>query len=183
METKTLDQLVKGEILLVNAKKINGGKISLEFAQLVDLPNQSKSILGLLNKSDERFNVARPRHAWESAVASDASELFGIDFTELENAEVGSIMELNILNPTIQGQSLNIEIRETTVPTAYQAENPEVTAKRAGQDGEFIVTQNGEFIYSSERIVMGAPNHQLIGNTKRYNPSAITSNNPLDAVI
>lgn len=183
METKTLDQLQKGEILLLSARKVNGGKIQLEFAQHVELPNSNKSILGLLNKSDERFNASKARHAWLTAVAADASELFKIDFSELDSAEVGSVMELNVLNPTVAGQSISIEVRETTLPNAAEIADPTAYAKRAGTDGEFIVSEHGEFIYDRTTVVTGAPSHKVIQNTKRYNPNAVVSNNPLDAVI
>lgn len=183
METKTLDQLVKGEMLLISARKVNGGKIQLEFAQHVELPNTNKSILGLLNKSDERFNASRARHAWLSAVAADASTLLGIDFSELDSAEVGAIMELNILNPKIQNEPLNIEVRETTIANAVEINDPTAYAKRAGNDGEFIVSEHGEFIYDRTTVVTGAPSHKVIQNTKRYNPNEVMTNNPLDAVI
>jgi hypothetical protein len=168
MENLMLANLEEGQILLTSAKKVKGGKVQIEFAQKVALPNRSNSIAGLLNSSDERFNVAdKPRFAWQSGEQSDIEKIFKVDLSTI--TEEGQIIELNILNPTIAGKELNIQLNETTKGTPYDVENYETRAKRAGKDGDFITTEAGEYIYTKASIVTGTPRHSFIENTVREN--------------
>lgn len=167
---KTVENLNKGEILLVSAKAVNGGKVSLEFAQIIENEsNSNNSILGLLNESDDRFNKSKPRRAWMNSMPEDIKKYLGVDVSDL--TEVGMEKELNILNPTIAGQELNIQINETTEPKGKQGEylvkNFEQTAKRAGKDGEFILDKEGKYIYPIITIVQGPANHSIIKETTR----------------
>lgn len=161
-----LTNLEEGQILLTSGKKVKGGKVQIEFAQKVVLPNRSNSIAGLLNSSDERFNVAdKPRFAWQAGEQKDIEAIFGVDLSAL--TEEGQIIELNILNPTIAGKELNIQLNETTKGTEFDVENYETRAKRAGKDGDFITTAAGEYIYTRASVVSGAPRHSFIENTVR----------------
>lgn len=170
MNKGTIETLKKGEILLVSARKIKGTKVELEFAQVVETESaRPQSIIGLLNRSDDRFNQVRPIHAWISAEPKDATEMLGIDFSSL--TEEGQSMELNVLNPTIAGQTLNLQITETTKGSEYDVANMETTAKRAGKDGDYILTTNGEFIYRKVTVVTGQPKHFVFGETQRYTPT------------
>jgi hypothetical protein len=165
---KTVENLEGKEMLLVSAKKVNGGKIQLEFAQHISNPNaRPSSIVGLLNESDDRFNNAQggPRRAWLAGEVSDIQGKLGIDLSSLVN--VGDSKELNVLNPTIKGMALNIQITETTEGTEYDVQNFESRAKRAGKDGLFITTMKGEYIYTRTTVVLGEAKHTFINETKR----------------
>lgn len=171
MENVMLENLKEGEILLVNAKKVKGGKVQLEFAQRVNTGVSSNdNILALLNEGDDRFNQAGgPRRAWLSAEVDAVKKYFDVDCSDL--AEEGDSKELNILNPTMAGKALNMQILETTEPKGksgeYLVANFEKTAKRAGKDGDFITTTDGKYIYQIISIVAGEPRHTLITDTKR----------------
>lgn len=171
---KTVENLEGSEMLLVSARKVNGGKYQLTFAQKVNNPNaRPASIVGLLNASDERFasdGLGKPRYAWISGEAADIKATFGLDMSDL--TEVGDQKELNILNPTVKGMPLNIQITETTEGTDYDIANFETRAKRAGKDGDFITTPAGEYIYVKSTVVAGAPKHVFIADTVRQAQAA-----------
>ena len=164
---KTVENLEQGEMLLASARKVNGGKVQLTFAQKIKNPNvRPASIVGLLNASDDRFSQSgKPRYAWLSAEPGDAGKLFGLDFSEL--SDVGDVMEINKLNPEIGGQKLNIQITETTDGNEYEVANFESTAKKAGADGDYILTKDGKYIYTRSTVVTGEPQHVFIAETVR----------------
>jgi len=172
--TKTVAELVKGELLLVNAKKVGGNKVQLEFAQIVETgESRPQSILSLLNASDDRFNTSSSAsRAWISGEAVDIERNFGLDLSSLENE--GDMIEFNLLNPRIVGMEnipLNIQITETTKGSKYQIENIEKSAKRAGKDGDYITTKDGEFIFRNATVVTGEPSHVIFKETLRNTPS------------
>jgi hypothetical protein len=171
---KTVENLEGSEILLVSARKVNGGKYQLTFAQKISNPHaRPASIVGLLNSSDDRFSsdsLGKPRYAWISGEAADIKSSFGIDLSDLEN--VGDEKELNILNPTVKGSPLNIQITETTEGTEYDVANFATRAKRAGKDGEFILSMKGEFIYVKSTVVPGEAKHIFIKDTTRDSKAA-----------
>ena len=164
---KTIENLEQGEMLLVSARKVNGGKVQLAFAQKIKNPNvRPASIVGLLNESDDRFSQSgKPRYAWISVEPTDASKKLGLDFSSLK--EVGDTMEINKLNPTISGSGLNIQITETTDGNEWEVANFETSAKRAGADGDYILTKDGKYIYTRSTVVMGEPSHVFIADTVR----------------
>ena len=171
MENSKLSNLKKGEMLIVSARGVSGGKVQLTFAQQITNPNlRPGSIVGMLNKSDDRFTQeAKPRYAWISGEKSDILANLNLDLTELEE---GDSKELNILNPTLEGESLNIQITETTEGSAFDVANFETRAKRAGKDGDFILSPEGSFIYVKSTVVTGESKHVFIANTIRETQSA-----------
>lgn len=155
LNSGSIDTLKKGDTLMVSARKVNGGKISLEFAEVIETSDRLVSALTILNKSDDRFS-SRPRRAWVSAEPSDASELFNVNFGddgEWYDSEKGEMMDLDVLNPTYNGQRFRVQINETVEGTQWQIDNADVAAKRRGKGGDFI-THNGEYIYSNGDIVL-----------------------------
>jgi len=161
---KTVKELTTGETLLVSAKLVNGGKVQLEFAEIIKNPNTKSSsaseLIGMLNASDARFNSApKARRAWMSAEKADILTVFGIDTTDLTT--VGQTKELNLLNPTVNKKALKIQVTETVKPTEYQAANLEASAKRAGADGDFI-TSKGAYIFSNTTVVIGEAKHTFL---------------------
>jgi hypothetical protein len=167
---KTVENLSGSDLLLVSAKKVNGGKVQLEFAQHIDNPHaRPGSIAGALNASDDRFNgsIGGPRRAWVSGQPQDIQEKLGVDMSEFVNAAIGFEKELNILNPTMDGKALAIQITETTEGTEYDIANFESRAKRAGKDGDFILSKDGEYIYVKSAIVPAPAKHVFMVDTKR----------------
>ena len=155
LNSGSIETLKKGDTLLVSARKINGGKISLEVAEIIEISDRLVSALTILNKSDDRFS-SRPRRAWVSAEPVDAAELFNVNFGddgEWYDSEKGEMMDLDMLNPTYNGQRFRVQINETIEGTKWQLDNADVAAKRRGKDGDFI-THNGEYIYSNGDVVL-----------------------------
>jgi len=161
--------LLPGQMMLVSAKGVNGGKVSLEFAQSVDTGKESTSLTGLLNASDERFNQSAPRRAWHTGQPQDIKAIFGIDVAGLG---LGEVLEIGELNPKVNGKPLNIQIVETTEGTDYDIANFDTRAKRAGKDGEFITTPKGDYIFQKLDVVIGEPKHRFIEDTVRKADSA-----------
>jgi len=155
--TGTVETLKKGETLLVNARKVKGGKLHLEFAEIINFNNKGENVLSILNKSDDRFS-SNARRAWITAEQSDATESFGVSFGDDADwyaAERGEMLELNILNPVINETRCRLVINETVEPTEWQTENLETAAKRKGKGGDFI-THNGDYIFSNTDIILSS---------------------------
>lgn len=166
----SLDMIQENQTILLSARKVNGGKIQLEFAELIKTTATSVNPLSLFNKSDERFSTGnKARRAWLTAQASDASAILGLDLSDNAKWSVDGmgreVLELNILNPiaTINGteHKLCLEIVETIEPTEWQASNLQTSAKRRGKDGAFI-THKGMYIFANTRIVFDKANHVML---------------------
>jgi hypothetical protein len=153
--TGSLDTLNPGDTLLAGARKVNNGKIQLEFAEIVQTSDRPVSLLTLLNKSDDRF-ATRARRCWVTAEPADASDTFGINFGDDGDwymSEKGEVMDLNILNPEINGVRMKLRIVEQTTPNKWQEQNLETAAKRRGKDGDYI-THKGDYIFSNTMMVL-----------------------------
>ena len=165
----SLTSLQAGETLLVQARKVAGNKIQLEFAEVLKTESAPVSPLAMFNLSDTRFAQRGARRAWMTAEPSDASKILGIDISDSADWVVDSmgreIIELNILNPVAKlGDDLiplKVEIVETTVPTEYQLANLETSAKRRGKEGKFI-THKGLYIFANSRVVFHKANHLFL---------------------
>jgi hypothetical protein len=159
-------------VTLKSVKAINGGKVSLEFTQIVNQSNASASLTSLLNADDERFNQSKPRHAWLAVSPALVKEHFGIDCSDLK---VGEILEIDQEEPTINGQLLNIQLTETVKGSEYDNANVDKAAKRAGKDGDFILTAKGEFIFTRVDVVAGPAKHVKITETMRQSSTVSAS--------
>lgn len=165
VNTGSLEALIPGETLLVQARKVNGNKIQLEFAEKMVTPDRPQSLLSVFNKSDDRFSQSGgARRCWLTSEPSDAAKNLGVDF---ENAKYTTTVEgyevlpLNILNPTMDGNRIRVQITETVTPTPWQSDNKERAAKRRGAEGEFI-THKGQHIFSNTDVVLGEPKHTFL---------------------
>ena len=155
LNSGSLDTLKTGETLLISARQINNGKISLEFAEKITAKDRPVSALTVLNASDDRFSSGA-RRGWATAEPIDASKAFDVNFGddgEWYSSDRGEMMDLDILNPTFDGTRFRVQITESTEPTEWQAENVERAAKRAGKDGDYI-THEGDYIFSNSDIVL-----------------------------
>lgn len=153
-------------IVLESAKGVKGGKVQLAFSQVIDLGGNASNPLALLNASDERFAQAKPRYVWVTSTPTDVQKQFGIDVSTLAE---GQELVIDMVDPRFadfKENPLNIQIEETTEGTEYQVANFSKTAKRAGKDGDYIMS-NGSYIYVNTRLVMGTPTHKIITGTTR----------------
>ena len=160
LNSGTLDTLNANETLLLQARKVANGKIQLEVAESVQVTDRPINVLGMLNKSDDRFK-SNARRTWITAEPTDATELFGVDFGLEAEWYMGTskagvsveLLDLNILNPTIKNVRCRILITETIDPTEWQAENLERSAKRKGAEGAFI-THDSNYIFSNTTLIL-----------------------------
>ena len=160
--TGSLETLTPGQTLLVHARKVNGGKLQLEFAEKLQQADRPVNALAVFNKSDDRFsNGAGARRAWMTVEPSDASEILGIDLSDeskyTTDAMGRDIMPLNVLSPKAGDHTLRVQIVETTNASEWDAQNIETRAKRRGKDGDFI-THKGMYIFTQSTVVFGEPN-------------------------
>jgi len=171
METNQLNsgsikELQVGECLLTKVYKTKTEKIQFEFAEIVVAKNRPVSAMTVLNSSDNRFSSGA-RFSWSIAEPLDASEVFGVNFGDDGDWEMGvkangntcEMMELNILNPTFNDLRFRVRLVETTEPTANQqkyaddmgVDVTETQAKRAGKDGDYILHQ-GQHIFMNSYV-------------------------------
>jgi len=160
LNSGSLDTLKPNETLLLQARKVANGKIQLEVAEQVQVSDRPMNVLGMLNKSDDRF-ISNARRTWVTAEPTDATELFGINFgadaewymgTSKSGAQV-ELLDLNVFNPVINDTRCRILVTETIDPTEWQAENVERAAKRRGAEGAFI-THDSNYIFSNTTLVL-----------------------------
>lgn len=155
----SLDTLQANQTLLVHVRSVANGKLQLEFAEMVQGGNTSQNVLAMFNASDSRFSPNKTRRAWLTAEPKDAQELLGISFQGLKpttNERGHHIIQLNILNPTVNGQRMRVQIQETTEGTEYELQNIASRAKRKGKDGDYILHQ-GKHIFTRASVVLGEP--------------------------
>ena len=172
LNSGTLETLTPGNSLLVQAVATSTEKIQLEVAEIVEETPRGTNLLGVFNKSDDRFQ-RRPRRAWMTVEAADAEELLGLKEgtltseagwkkSQLGRSSKKMVRPLNILNPEIPHGRLVLQVTETTTPDAYQASNIEERAKRKGADGPFML-HNGKHIFSNTEIVLeGQRSHTFL---------------------
>jgi hypothetical protein len=166
----SLQGLQAGQTLLLQARKVNGGKIQLEFAEIVKSQSNAANPLALFNKSDDRFSQGNgARRAWLTAEAKDASVYLDINLMDDADWDVDQmgreILSLNVINPIaiINGElfPLKVQVEETVTPTDWQASNIETAAKRRGKDGDFI-THQGMYIFANTRVVFNKATHAFL---------------------
>jgi hypothetical protein len=167
--------LKPGQIMLVNAKGVANGKVSLEFAQIVDTGRKSLDLTSLINEDDDRFNTAKPRRAWMVGTKASIGKYFSEIADAIEALAEGEVLEIGQLNPEISGKQLNLQIVETINGTDYDKANIATKAKRAGADGDYIVTSKGENIFTKVSVVVGEPRHFFFEETVRKNTGAASN--------
>lgn len=160
----TVENLTKGQTLIVGARKVKGGKFQVEFAEIVVNPDARPNLLSMFNASDDRFSQrsSKPRRAWMTVEAADFKAITGIDISGA--TEEG--MELNILNPTVNGERMHLEIRETlgAKDNSYEAANTARTAKQiVGSDGQKrYFVKEGKLVFAKGTVVLGEAKHQIL---------------------
>lgn len=158
-----LNTLKLGQTLLTRFKKIEGGFVQMELAEVKE-GSRGLSAAFVFNQSDNRFSRNSARRAWQPATPADVQSALGIsvgDDQAWELDEMGNeTLTVNILNPTAtyEGQEFNLRVQivETTEPTDWQRANINTAAKRKGRDGEFVL-HSGEYIFTRSNIVFNEP--------------------------
>lgn len=160
----SLETLKFGDTLITKAIKVEGGKVQIEFAEIIR--QADGNILQMFNQSDARFS-SKGRRAWLTAEPKDAAQHLGVpdiaDLSKYTSKVEGekATLSLNILNPVVNGSRLRVQITETTIPTAWDAANVETRAKRRGAGGEYI-THNGQYIFTRTDLVLNEPVHTFL---------------------
>ena len=158
----SLETLQPGDTLLVSVRGTNYTtvpKVQIEVAEFIETP-RPESVLALLNADDDRFSQRKPRRAWESITPAMLKKYFDVD-VNMEEMSPDNVVDLNILNPTLNGKRMHIQITETTTPTDWQLANVNTAAKRKGKNGDFIYHQ-GAHIFSNTILVMEEPQHTFL---------------------
>ena len=158
-----LNTLKLGQTLLTRFRKIEGGFVQMELAEVKE-GSRGLSAAFVFNQSDNRFSRNSARRAWQPATPADVQSALGISVGDAEGWEMddmgNEILVVNILNPvaSFEGQEfpLRVQIVEPTEPTEWQRANINTAAKRKGKDGEFIL-HNGEYIFTRSSIVFNEP--------------------------
>ena len=158
-----LNTLKLGQTLLTRFRKIEGGFVQMELAEVKE-GSRGLSAAFVFNQSDNRFSRNSARRAWQPATPADVEMTLGIsvgDDQAWEMYETGNeILTVNILNPVAnyEGQEfpLRVQIIETTEPTDWQAANVQSSAKRKGKGGDFIL-HNGDYIFTRSSIIFNEP--------------------------
>lgn len=176
----SLETLTPGQTLLVQARKVNGGKLQLEFAEKLQAQDRPVNAISVFNMSDDRFSAGNgARRAWLTVEPSDASTLLGVDLDGeyTTDASGREIMPLNIANPMVDGKPLRVQIVETTEASEWDAANIETRAKRRGKDGDFI-THKGMYIFTQSTVVFGEPNNVFLeADAAQSNSGILASHN------
>ena len=162
--TTTVENLSKGQTLVVGARKVKGGKFQVEFAEIVVNPDARPNLLSMFNASDDRFSArtSKPRRAWMTVEANDFFKITGIDISGATEDGI----TLNVLNPTANGERIHLEIRETVGAKdgSYEQSNSARAAKQVtGADGSrrYFVKDN-QLIFAKGTVVLGEPKHQIL---------------------
>jgi len=158
-----LTTLKLGQTLLTRFRKIEGGFVQMELAEVKE-GSRGLSAAFVFNQSDNRFSRNSARRAWQPATPADVEMSLGISVADDQAWEMddmgNEILTVNILNPvaSFEGQEfpLRVQIVETTEPTDWQRANLNTSAKRKGRDGDFIL-HNGDYIFTRSSIVFNEP--------------------------
>ena len=156
LNTGSIETLKKGDTLLTHARKVSGGKVQLEFAEIIKSSTNGVNVLALLNKSDERFSSGA-RRCWMSVEIVDAEEQLNIklgnDQEWYTNDKGHEVLDLYVLNPIMYDTRMRVLITETIEPDEYQADNWETQAKRRGKDGPHIL-HKGDYIFTNSTVIL-----------------------------
>ncbi len=160
----TIGTLVLGQVLLATARRVEGGKVQLEFAEIIVNPKSQTNVLAELNADDDRFKASKKgaRRAYLTASPAMAEAHFGIKIAGLP--EDGSKKEFNILNPELKGAALRMQVSEKFEGSEYEMANQQKTAKQY-TDNKGVVkyfVKDGKLIFSETTMVANEPKHRII---------------------
>lgn len=171
-----LEQLPKGKTMAVRVKHVKNGKIQIEFAQKIDSADSSVNVLSIFNKSDKRFSQNGPRRTWLTAEKADALKIAGIKLDDsVPYQEILKVMD------TYQGLEYNLKITEKLESeyTSEEINSDVLNFKRAGKDGNFFYSKNGQRVVQEIDLVLTQPGvpvaHSYIEGTYEKSSNIVTS--------
>lgn len=149
----------------------NGGKkLQIELREL----KKSKSLLSVLNEEDPRMVGNKAQPAWMMADFSSFQKHFNVPnevmdklkalpvSTGIKNMVEGvHFHNVNIVNPTINGVVLRVQIIESTAKPSERAQ-PKINPGT----GE-IITHQGQPVYRTSEIILGEPKDVLLVGDKQ----------------
>ena len=151
------DRLIVGQCAITRARLISGGKLQLEFAEVLIPSYRSLNTVSLLNQGDSRFSSAKAKaRKTYMAVSVEGAKMLGIDVSSIqEDWTRVDIMNPSVIDPnTGKKVLLGMQITETTTPNDYQASDVSAHAKRVSSDGEFLVcAETGNYVFVNYSIV------------------------------
>ena len=77
----TVETLQNGECLLVDARIVRNGKISLQFAEIIRPIDEQMSLVAYSNRYDDSFST-KARRSWLITDPQAATEDYRVDFTD-----------------------------------------------------------------------------------------------------
>lgn len=164
MNKKLLSALVIGETLLMSIRATANGSFQAEFAEIIPNPTRNSALAGL-NEGDDRFDVSKPkaRRAYAKITAQAAMKQFGLDIAGLKEGEV--MEDINILNPSLDGLRLRVQVSESHVASEWAQANLEKAAKNftnAKTNEKKYFVRDGKFIFSNTTVTNAEPKHSII---------------------
>ena len=161
----------------VNSSDDNLPKVQIEIAEKLTVPGRTTSALGRLNADDDRFSSGAQR-SWETVSPDMVKQLFGWEIPDGE-ASVEILQPM----PSIDGVDFHIQYTEDVESSLNdsEAQYPENYLKRAGAEGNFFYTEDGQRVISRKRLVEvpkgTLPQHTYLKGSFRTEANA--SNEPV----
>ena len=171
MSTKSLtvpSGLKEGDLLLVGYRKVakkGSDHLTLDFAEQV----KKRSIDSIFHTADPRWvNSNKPRRCFKDITRQDFQQIFEIDPSNATNEWI----QLNILNPLIEGKRYYMKITESTDPSKFQEQNvllfsKHIPANVEKDQPELYFIRDGKQIFSSTTLSLKQGDHFLIQEDER----------------
>lgn len=159
----TINDMNEDEVFILTTRPVGGGKVQLEFAEIIPTPASEGNVLGEFNKSDERFSGRAARRAWLSAEPEDVQRILPEIMSEVrECLDSGEKVFVGYKNPQMpNGDSLKIQVEESHTPeNEWEMNNLDRSAKQNGE-GEHLL-KDGKLIFSHTSVVRRKANHVFI---------------------
>lgn len=122
---------------IVSIRKVANGSFQAEMEGLVERPG-AINVLAHLNIGDERFKSGSTRRAWFPVTLLALEQEFHVSaetISKLKAAEEGERVAVEIINPSLGGDKLAIQVNETVTPNPWQKQNVARAAKQLQIDG------------------------------------------------
>jgi hypothetical protein len=172
---------------IVSIRKVKNDSLQAEMTGTVQKPG-SINVLQALNAGDERFQTGSKRRVWfPVTLAFLVDFLSAAELKHIEGMAQGEKLAVEITNPTVNGEILEIQVKESTQPDTYQRANVMNTAKRImidesvaankgletaydlsvykGQNGYFL-TEEGQHIFTRSTVTIASQvKHTFVDGT------------------
>lgn len=185
------------EIIISGVRRVNGGKIELEFVQARELIG-STNVVAILNKADERFIQSGKKvyRAWMSVEVESAKESLGLDFTEvaaiadtikpeervivmqaikaLKDGNKMYALNLQVIQTTDASTIKDKSVRESIMNQDEYALNYELRFPNDKGEMENVVDENGNVIFHYVRTQLTDPDGPILEDQLVPNKKSLT---------